>query len=453
MEDKLPFHRKYRPVNISDYIGNSVRNIMISRFVGKEKLPQTILLYGHSGCGKTTAARLIAKEYNCLNKVSGRACGKCEMCLELEERLIFGEAGLESSGVQEVDIASESGKAAMDSLLEEALIEPLYPIKYKILILDECHMATRQAQNRLLKIVEEPPKHLVFIFCTTDVDQLLDTLKNRCQIKIEVRKPTIDEIVTRLLYVSEKEGLTVSKEALALIAKRADRVPREALNILENIANHFDGEVTIKNVTAFLGELADNYYFEYYNKANSSLEDILEFVRELKESGINYKDFMKGLTNFTLDAVYAFCGIGIEDYSAEYVKAIKKLFNIYNSDDLCSLLMILENANKLIDTMKEDKSELILLTTSLRISKLKYMADDLRNTSTELIKENKKSVQNCKAIYNKELENRKVVNLRKAEDVVLSVLGGNLARTDEKVEKIEEFNVLGDEELLKYFKD
>ena len=224
---EVAFHRKYRPKSIDEYIGEDIKKVIINRFRRNEaSYPQTILLYGPLGTGKTSMARLLALEYQCLEKVDGRPCGKCEMCLEIQEKLIRSEAGVEVPGVQELNVASDSGKAAMEEMLEDALIEPMYPLKYKIIILDEVHMATMQAQNLLLKIVEEPPKHLVFIFCTTDPDKLLGTLKSRLQLKIEVIKPSIDELANRLLEVCKSEGITTSMDALKLIARRESRIPR-----------------------------------------------------------------------------------------------------------------------------------------------------------------------------------------------------------------------------------
>ena len=458
----IAFHRKYRPLTINEYIGDSMRSILLNRFSDEDKLPQTILLYGMRGCGKTSAARLIAKEYLCLNKVDGHACGQCEMCREVEDKLIKGEAGVEAFGVQELDIASESGKAAIDSVLEEALIEPLPPLKYKILILDECHMATKQAQNRLLKIVEEPPKHLVFIFCTTDPEQLLDTLKSRCQLKIEVKKPSVEDLAQRLLQVCQSEGITTSLAALRIIAKKADRIPREALNILESIAKEFNGVVTIENVRKRTGEIASEIYTEYYSAANKSLEDIILFVKKLKDSNVALKDFIRGLTRFTLDSIYIRYGINIDEYPADYVKAVKEVFKVYKTDDLDFILQIIEHANKLISS-DETKSELVVITTAMRLGKVKMLEGGLIDALEAAEKENRKSLERYRNIVNQErLESRRTIKKEVDSALLLSVFGEQVieVKPDKEIEilkkneskpEVEDADMLSDEELLAKF--
>lgn len=457
----IAFHRKYRPRNIAGYMGDEIKDILLSRFSDESKYPQTILLYGTRGCGKTSAARLIAKEYHCINKIDGHACGKCEMCLEIEERLINSQVGVDVQGVQELDIASDSGKAAIDEVLEDALIEPMYPYKYKILILDECHMATKQAQNRLLKIVEEPPKHLVFIFCTTDPDQLLDTLNSRCQLKIEVKKPSVDELANRLLWVCQQEKITTSMEALKMIAKKAERIPREALNILEDVAKNCGNQVTLETIRSRTGEVAVEIYMQYYQAANDSLEKVMLFNKSLKEQNIPPKNFIRGLTRFTLDCINIRYAIGIDEYPMEYVNAVKKFFSMYNSEELDALLQIVEYANKFIDN-DDTKAELIITTTAMRIGKLKLLAVGLTNERLEAEKENKRSLDNYKKRIDQEKEESKKVIQKKIDSPLLvSVFGKNVSevKAGPNLEVIEDDDdgdeensrALSDEELLSWF--
>ena len=125
-----------RPKSFSEYMGDSIRNTLMKRMADKETYPHTILLWGTKGCGKTTAARLLAKEYLCMNKTpDGRACGECQNCLDIDETVIMNEAGADTAGVIELDIANDSNKSAIDAVLEDALEAPMWPLEYKILIL------------------------------------------------------------------------------------------------------------------------------------------------------------------------------------------------------------------------------------------------------------------------------------------------------------------------------
>ncbi len=460
---EVAFHRRYRPNSITEYLGENIKSIIENRFYTQNTYPQTILLYGTRGCGKTSLARLMALEYHCIDKVDGRACGKCEMCLEIQEKLIQSQAGVETFGVQEVDIASDGGKAAMDSILEDALIEPAYPLKYKVIIMDECHMATPQAQNRLLKIVEEPPEHLVFIFCTTDPDRVIGTLKSRCQLKIEVRKPTIDELVGRLLVVCKQEGITTSMEALKIIAKKSDRIPREALNLLESVAKDCGNRVTITDIREKTGDVAAEIYMEYFQAANKSLESIMIMNRKIKDENISPRDFIRGLTRFTLDCIYIRYAIAIEDYPLEYVKQVKKFFSVYNSEELDYLLQIVEHASKLVDT-DDTKAELVITTTAMRIGKLKLLGIDLSREGEQSKKENKSSIKKYRDRVRDEQEaSKQVAGVNVDSALLLSVFGkqvkeitGGINILDNSTSSIDGTDMadsvsISDEELLKLF--
>lgn len=425
---EVAFPRKYRPKNIGEYMGESVRNILVNRFSDEKNFPQTILLHGTRGCGKTSAARLIALEYHCLDRSSGHACGKCEMCLEIGEKLIASEAGVSAMGVQEVDIASDNGKADIDNILEEAMLEPMYPLKYKVLILDEFHMATKQAQNRLLKILEEPPKHLVFILCTTNPENIIDTITSRCQLKIEVKKASVEELSDRLLYVCQQEKIKTSMEALRIISKKSDRVPREALMMLENIAKNCGYNVTLENVQKQTGDVASSVYMEYYKAANESLESIMLFNQRLKELDISPKNFINGLTRFTLDCLYVKYAIGIEDYPPDYVKSVKKLFKMYNSSELDTLLQIVEYAVKMIDS-DDTKAELVITTTAIRIGKVGIMSVGLSNQDVEAEKENKASMLAYKGLLKEDREASKEVKLKTVTETSLVSVFGKTAES------------------------
>lgn len=385
-----------RPKTFSDYMGDGIRNTLMHRMADPNNYPHTILLYGTRGCGKTTAARLLAKEYQCQHKVDGHACGECDSCKAIDELLIETSASTDTAetGVTELDIASDSNKAAIEEALDEALQPPMWPLKYKILILDECHMASNAAQNRLLKITEEPPKHLVLIFCTTDPDRMLPTLRDRCQLKIQVKKADRLEMRNRMQKCCIQKGWEVSLEALDIIIRHCDQNPRRCWNDLEDIVTDYDKRVNIANVDKYYGGITDDIYFKYLDAANeNNIEYLLKFINtDLNEKGIEYRDFLSGLTKFIMSCVEVRFGIGTENYPSSFIDQVKKFFSIYTFAEIDTLLQILEHANTLASRNSDspDVLKLIISTTALRIGKIPFLSKGLLKAQEEAASENRK---------------------------------------------------------------
>ena len=390
--------RKYRPSSFDDYIGDNVKNLIINRFKDRNNIPNTIMLYGTRGTGKTSMARLICKEIHCLSPVDGHSCGQCEMCREIDRYITSTEAGEECFGITEIDAATTTGKNDINDIIEDGLIPPIFPLSYKVLVFDECHQLSKAAQNSLLKVIEEPPKHLIFILCTTDPEQVIGTIHSRMQLKIEVRKKSIDEMAQKLYDISVKENLKTSMEALRVIAKKGDRIPRECITLLENIAKNNGGEVTLDVVRASIGDVASEIYIKYIQAANSSLDAILSFNKYLKDKDISPKQFVSGLMRFMLDACYAKHGINMEDYPVEFLKQVKELFSTYRSSEFDVLLQVIESVARQIDD-DDTKGELLITTTAIRIGKIGLLAKGLGGEAAEAEKENKQSIVEFQKAY------------------------------------------------------
>ena len=387
--------RKYRPSSFDDYMGDNVKNLVINRFKDRKNIPNTIMLYGTRGTGKTSMARLLAKEIHCMNPVDGHSCGECEMCQEIDRYITSTEAGVECYGITEVDAATTNGKSDLNDIIEDAIIEPLYPLQFKVVILDECHQLSKAAQNSLLKVFEEPPRHLIFILATTDPQNVLQTIHSRVQLRIEVRKKTVDEIANRLYEISQLENLNVSMEALRIIAKKGDRVPRECINLLESVAKNCGNVVTLETIRSSLGDISNDIYMDYFKAANTSMAEILKFNKRLKEQDISAKQFMQGLMRFILDACYIKNGISFEDYPVEFIEKVKRLFDMYRSAEFDTALQIIEIAAKSIDD-DDVKSELTITTTALRLGKVTLLSKGLNREQEQAEKENKESLSEYK---------------------------------------------------------
>lgn len=422
--NEIAFARKYRPKTINEYIGERVKRTIFNRFKQGMTYPQVILFHGLSGGGKTSAARLLTKEYLCMDKKDGHACGVCEMCKYIEEEYI--EKGEPVEMVQELDIASDSGKGSMDLYLENAMEPPLPGMgDYKILILDEVHMATNQAQNRLLKVTEEPPKHLVFILCTTNPEKLLGTLKGRCQLKVEVNRPSIEEMSNRLLYICQQEGIKTSKEALRMICKKTNRAPRDTINLLEEVAKNNGNSATLDDVARQIGSVNNDLYLDYIKSANESLDSVVIFNAKLKEKDIEARVFIKGFVRFVLDCINIRAGIGLEEYPAEYVKKVKALYKVYDDKDIDYLLSIVEHALKM--AVDDTSSDLLLLTTALRIGKIGLLRGDLSEERERAEVENTRATKEYSEERKKQAsESVKIRKTDASTKDLMSVFGKNL---------------------------
>lgn len=387
------WYTKYRPVTMEEYSGPAIKNIVAKRFRKKENFPHVIMIQGQRGCGKTTLARILAKTYLCMNPhEDGTPCEECEMCQSINEILIAGNSSeVECPGVTELDATQMRGVNEISEVLEEALQPPIYS-QYKVLIIDEVHMVSNAGQNSMLKIIEDIPSHLIVMFATTNPEKVLQTIKSRCQLTIEARKQSIKDMTNRLMQISQMEKLTVSKEALEIVARKGDRVPRECINILEGIAKTYDGQITLDNVREYLGGVSSEIYMEYFKAANKSLAEVLLFIKKLKSNDIKLSDFVNGLMGFALDSMYIKHGISLEDYPVDYIKAVKKLFEMYSSSDFDALLQILEYLSNNLTEDNTSKNELLLTTTAMRISKIELIANGLASEASQAIVENKMSL-------------------------------------------------------------
>jgi DNA polymerase III, gamma and tau subunit len=385
-EDSKNWARKYRPSSLSEYMGASIKSKAIARLSSESLYPRVWLLEGDRGSGKTSLARLIALEMLCLDKVDGHSCGKCEMCQEIRDNLLFSDNGSTVSNVLEVNVATDGGKSAVESIMEEMDVEPMFG-KYKVCILDECHKLTSAAQNSLLKRLEEPRDYEVYILCTTDPDDLLQPIVSRCEVTLTVKPANINELADRLLFICKQEDVIVGKQALVAIANAKECNPRESILLLESIAKSHNYTVTYETVLKETGSIQANTYVEYFKSANTSMTEIVKFNWKLKKDNIQPKDFLIGLSKYIITCLHIVEGLGLEMYTQDYVKKVKDFFKTYTPQDVDYLLQIIEYALK---TLNKDSSmgDLVLMTTALRISKLKQlsMGTDLsgeRNIATK----------------------------------------------------------------------
>ena len=241
-------YRKWRPRCFSDVSGQSHVTKTLSREIAAGKLSHAYLFTGSRGTGKTTCAKILAKAVNCLSPVDGDPCNECEICKGIDAGSVLD--------VIEIDAASNNGVDNIRDLREEANFTPV-KAKYRVYIIDEVHMLSIGAFNALLKILEEPPAHVIFILATTEVHKLPATILSRCQ-RFDFKHISIEDIIARLQYVSEQEHIVLHDDAAALIARIADGALRDALSLLDRCSAN-GSDVTAEVVSRCAGLAGRDY--------------------------------------------------------------------------------------------------------------------------------------------------------------------------------------------------
>lgn len=322
--ESLPFHRKYRPNTLKGYIGNQKIKETAMKALMSDKKPQVILLWGSSGCGKTTFARLLAKEYSCEDRdPETGACDTCYSCQMINDYIATGNTDM-LQNIQEIDITEQSGKRDLSAVLNDMTM-PSYAGEWRTYILDECHMASEGLQNRLLKIAEETPENVLIIFCTTNPEKMIPTLQNRCNLKLHVTKPKVKELVGLLKHVCECEQVEYDTEGLEFIANRGELTIRTALQNLQQVVNEQHSakyDNVIKVFDAISSTLITSFFRALKNK------DVFRYISLLYEvkSKFDLQMFVNELRAFVQRGVYTINGIVLDGVTANDLKVYKDLF-------------------------------------------------------------------------------------------------------------------------------
>jgi DNA polymerase-3 subunit gamma/tau len=293
MENFIVSARKYRPASFDMVIGqDSITNTLKSAIKNKH-LTQAYLFCGPRGVGKTTCARIFAKTINCSNLGdNSEACDKCESCLSFNS--------LRSFNIHELDAASNNKVEDIRSLNDQVRIPPQIG-KYSIYIIDEVHMLSSSAFNAFLKTLEEPPSHAIFILATTEKHKIIPTILSRCQI-FDFNRIKIEDIVCRLMYVANNEGINAGEEALHIIGQKADGALRDALSIFDQIVSLSGKTITYKDVIENLNVLDYEYYFKSIDGAmTGDVSSVLLTFNEILEKGFDGHNFISGLNSHMRD--------------------------------------------------------------------------------------------------------------------------------------------------------
>ncbi len=336
-------YRKYRPQTFSDVVGQEHITETLQNELAEGKTVHAYLFTGTRGTGKTSCAKILAKAINCLSPKNGDPCLECESCRSIFEG--------ENTDIVEIDAASNNSVDSIRELRDLISFAPSSS-KYRVYIIDEVHMLTISAFNALLKTLEEPPAHVVFILATTEVHKLPATILSRCQ-RFDFKRIDVDKICSRIQYIADKEGLTVTDDAATLIAAAADGGMRDALSILDLCASNSKNidEATVESVCAMAG---NDYLLELADciKAHST-EQALLLIDRLHNSSVDMLRLLSELTSHYRDLMIVKTVKGDKKpivCSVSRLKALEEQALSYDIKDIMYCLSTLQAATAAMQT-------------------------------------------------------------------------------------------------------
>ena len=292
-----PLHHKYRPKTFAELVGQEAIATTLTNAINTLKIAPAYLFTGPRGTGKTSSARILAKSLNCVNsdKPTPQPCGKCNVCQEISKG--------NTLDVIEIDAASNTGVDNIREIIDRAQFAPVQ-CRYKVYVVDECHMLSTQAFNALLKTLEEPPKHVVFVLATTDPQRVLATIISRCQ-RFDFRRIPIDAMVEHLSEIAKIENINITQEAVTLVAQVSQGGLRDAESLLDQLGL-LSGEVTPEKVWDLVGSVSEQ---DLLDLLKAIVEDnsiaVIDSTREILDRGREPLIILQNLASFYRDLLIA----------------------------------------------------------------------------------------------------------------------------------------------------
>lgn len=378
----LALYRKYRPTSFDEVFGQDNIVKIIQNAVVSNRVSHAYLFSGPRGTGKTTTAKILARMVNCESLENGNPCGKCNNCINFSS----------SGDVVEIDAASNNGVDEIRNLREKVNLVPSRS-KYKIYIIDEVHMLTTQAFNALLKTLEEPPKHVIFILATTEPNKIPLTISSRCQ-KFQFNRVDDSDIVKRLKQICDIEKINISDDALYEIARVSDGGMRDSINLLDQLCSYDLNNITVDDVYNVYGTISYTDIADLLcNIKDNNGNYIVNYIEKINKDGINLSKFIEELLLFLKDVlVYKNCGNELEIKSKN--DSIVKINYIFNENDIYYTINLL---NDLLGKIKYSvHPSVLLIANMLKLCSVMSVNNtvDKTNADNAVVIENKESVVN-----------------------------------------------------------
>ena len=396
----LALYRKYRPADFNSVYGQEEVVTVIKNAIFSNKISHAYLFCGPRGTGKTTIAKIIAKLVNCEHLENGEPCGKCYNCVNF----------MNSNDIVEIDAASNNGVDEIREIRDKINLVPSNA-KYKVYIIDEVHMLTTQAFNALLKTLEEPPAHVIFILATTEPHKIPLTIASRCQ-KFRFSKINDTLIADRLKEIAGFENIEIDNDALFEIARLADGGMRDAINILDQLVAYSNSNITLDDIYKVNGSVS---YSDLYELLKAIIDNdkvkIIEFVDNIDKNGKEISKFVEEMIIFLKDVVLY--------KNANYLSSIemkndniKLVSEIYSGRNLYDLIECLNNAQNVIKFSTH--GSIVFLTSILKFSDMNYgkeveiISREINEPQKVILKEKSTSKSDFEAAREEEIKEENI---------------------------------------------
>lgn len=389
----VSLYRKYRPKTFSDVVGQDVIVEILKNSIINNKLSHAYIFSGPRGTGKTSIAKIFSKAVNCLNHNNGDLCCNCNVCNSSYDDEI---------DIIEIDAASNNGVDEIREIRNNVKLLPSN-LKYKVYIIDEVHMLSTSAFNALLKTLEEPPKHVIFILATTEFNKIPSTVISRCQ-KFDFKKINTSTIIKRLKYILESEEKELNDDIIKLIAEISDGGLRDAINLMDQVLSFNKKNITKDDIYDIIGEISDEEIIDLLSLIiNSNIENILLKLEKYYDESKNFVNVVNRLENLIKDILIF---NNTEKYFDEEYQKNLYSFSKIDVDKLLELSKILfELSSQLLKTNNQKiLSEIYFIKATLLF--------DLKKTINEPILNNEIQSSNEKNIQNEDIIDNNVLKIR-----------------------------------------